>query len=214
MPANGDIELIVGRTRSGKTCYVRRRLDEATRVIVWDPKDEYGDLIGNKLTNGADVLAMVNGDAPAKVRFVPTGDEPVLFQRLCSAAIVLAFDHGRPLTFVAEELSQVTPPGKAPRSWGKLLRQGRGKGVTVLGVTQRPQESDKTIVSNQNIIHCCALGRADDRRYMEKEMDLPAGALDRLEATSTHGDFVHLEDRAPVFGRLTFATGEVRKLDP
>jgi hypothetical protein len=55
---------------------------------------------------------------------------------------------------VVEELSDVTNPAKAPPAWGAICRKHRhALGSTVYALTQRPAESDKTILGNAELIH-------------------------------------------------------------
>ena len=98
----------------------------------------------------------------------------------------------------------MTPPGKANNAWGTLLRQGRGRGITVYGITQSPAESDKTIVRNANRFHVCRLGTVPDRRTMEKTIDLPAGSLDKLTATAKAGAFVEYDGLVHQWGVMRF----------
>ena len=49
------------------------------------------------------------------------------------------------------------------------------------GVTQRPCESDKTIMGNRTLVHCHAMPRPKDRAYMASEMGMDQSMLDRLQ---------------------------------
>jgi hypothetical protein len=91
-----------------------------------------------------------------------------------------AFSWGN-CTAVAEETADVTTPAKAPVGWGTLVRRGRKRGISIIGVTQRPAESDKTIIGNATKIHCGMLKRPQDRKYMALEMDVPLQVVNELK---------------------------------
>jgi len=84
-------------------------------------------------------------------------------------------------TCIAEELADVTSPGKAPETWGVMLRQGLGWGMNIYGVSQRPAESDKTIMGNLTFIHAHFMSRAQDRKYIAEEMDINPDDIKALE---------------------------------
>ena len=97
----------------------------------------------------------------------------------------------------------MTSPGKAPLGWGMVVRRGRDKErrLKVYGVTQRPSESDKTIMGNWTLIHCCLMTRFDDRAYMAKEMNIPREAIDSLQPLQ----WIEVDrSREVTTGQLTF----------
>ncbi len=212
---NGDLYLVTGMSRAGKTRWVETQIADADRLVVWDPKNEWGRVVvGEHTTDVQSIPIQVRAMARGKLRYVPGANLQREFQIVSQAVLAIAALHG-PVVFVAEELADVCPPGKAVGSWGTVMRQGRGRQITTYGITQAPAESDKTIIRNANVIHCCKLGREADRRYMEKELDIAPGALDRLTVSDTFGDFVEKrEGGEPITGRLTFKTGKIKTLTP
>jgi hypothetical protein len=81
---------------------------------------------------------------------------------------------------VIEELASVTTPGKAPPAWGDIVRAGLRYGPSLYALTQRPSESDKTVMGNATVIHSHAMARANDRRYMAAELDTDPAELAKL----------------------------------
>jgi hypothetical protein len=82
---------------------------------------------------------------------------------------------------VVEELSDVTSPGKAPAAWGEIVRKhGHSRGSRVFAITQRPAESDKTIVGNSAVIHSGFMAFADDRVYMARCLDVDVTEITKL----------------------------------
>lgn len=109
---------------------------------------------------------------------------PVEFDRFCRLAWVwirLNALRGNQCTLVVEELADVTPPAKAPPAWGEIVRKAQRFGPAVFALTQRPQESDKTIMGNATTIRVHAMSRANDRRLMAAELDVPQPTVDALD---------------------------------
>ncbi|MBI1676961.1 hypothetical protein [Shewanella sp. DW31] len=174
-----DVRVVCGATGSAKSSYVKAELKrlKCSRVIIWDPVDEYGELNGIvKVTSAAALVDLLRRypKGALKVRFVTTNFK--LFEvwaqcafSWCNAAVV------------AEEIADVTSPSKAPPWWGQVIRKGRARGLApIFALTQRPAESDKTALGNATIIRCGRLSRAADRRMMAAEMDISPSVLAKL----------------------------------
>lgn len=165
-----EIIVVSGSSGSGKTSWLKQRIKAKKRVIVWDAKAEY---------SAADkfVTVTTQRDLLKLLKDHKTGGLRVSYQpRMVN---VKAFDWWAMAVYawggcvaIAEETADVTTPSKAPDGWGQLIRKGRGFGIAVYGVTQRPAESDKTIIGNATLIHCGRLSRSQDRVYMAKELNL------------------------------------------
>lgn len=171
----GEIGLYTGKTRSGKTYQLKRRIKSARRVLVWsvkEPIDRYAANWKGAITvrGLAELKATIQrvGSRPAVIIYTPRSLKDFAgWAKLAHAWGIIA-----PCVVVAEELADVTTPGKAPDGWGELIRQGAGWGIDIYGVTQRPAESDKTIVGNMSFIHAHQVMRDNDRAYLAREMDL------------------------------------------
>ncbi|MBP6899519.1 MAG: hypothetical protein KBC73_05490 [Burkholderiaceae bacterium] len=173
-----NIEAYIGASGSGKGVSINRRLAELapTRLIVWDPRNEYG-----KWAPGYDSLPHLIGavrhakGGPVRARYVFGERLPIedAFAKVCE----LAFN-AENIVFLAEELSDVTRPSWAPPAWRKCITQGRHQGLHILGAAQRPALIDKTFLANCTRVRCMALGYAEDRRTMARELDC---SMDRVE---------------------------------
>lgn len=94
------------------------------------------------------------------------------FATFCKLAWVWMRSHPGGV-LVIEELADVTSPGKAPPAWGEIVRKHRHSQGRVYALTQRPAESDKTIVGNCAVIHAGRMNMARDRQYMAECLDIP-----------------------------------------
>lgn len=179
------IEAYVGASGSGKGVSLNRRLVALapSRLLVWDPRDEYGKA-GRKITTLPALVAAFKdaGSGPIKVRYVPGSAMKLAdaFALVCS----LAFEVGS-LVFLAEELSDVTTASQAPAAWRRCITQGRHRGLHILGAAQRPALIDKTFLGNCTYIRCFTLRYAEDRAAMSKALDVPLADVTALETVET-----------------------------
>lgn len=75
---------------------------------------------------------------------------------------------------VVDELADVTNPGKATRGWGEIVRKHRKfRYGRVFAITQRPAESDKSIMGNATLIHCGRMNLESDEVYMARYLRVP-----------------------------------------
>lgn len=177
---DGRLVVVTGASRSGKTLWTRRRVERAPRLLVWDSVGEWSD-IGNceRITDSRELVRRCSPPARSeRLAFVApiTAGSFDLFCRLAWVWVRVA-----PGVLVIEELADVTSPGKAPAAWGELVRKGLRYGVHIYALTQRPAESDKTVMGNATAVHCHRMARAADRAYMAREMDIEQQQLDALK---------------------------------
>jgi hypothetical protein len=183
-----QIEAYIGASGSGKGVSIKARLAELQpkRLLIWDPRDEYGAHAMPYRTLGSLVAAWQKAGAkgPCRARYVPGADVklPEAFAIVCK----LAFACGN-LVLLAEELSDVTKPSHAPPAWRQINTQGRHKGLIVLGAAQRPALIDKTFLGNCTRIRCGGLVYAADRKAMAAALDCdvdlirPLGSVERQQ---------------------------------
>lgn len=194
---DGSLYVAVGASRSGKTAWVKQQLKKYGAVLVWDVEEMYK---GRRARTQKQLIALVeklaNGENFTACYTGPLTD----FDYWSKCAFYLAKarqNNPAGLAVVAEELADVTTPGKAPEAWGVLVRRGLKRGVDIYAITQRPSESDKTIMGNASVIHCCGLQRANDRKYMAQEMDVPVAELQSLirDSQNSRVEYLHKDMR-------------------
>ena len=178
-----QIEAYIGASGSGKGVSIARRLKQLKpgRLIIWDPRDEYGHyaLPYRDLAGLVQAVAAANGKSVA-VRYVPGASVKLAdaFGIVCA----LAFRAGK-CVLLAEELSDVTDASRAPPAWRQCITQGRHQGLHVIGAAQRPALIDKTFLGNATYIRCFTLRYEDDRRAMARALDVPLERINALETT-------------------------------
>lgn len=196
MAGDGKLIISVGSSRSGKSYWVQEQIKAAPRVLVWDVKDEYARPFcktkqqpdRTKIKRGwvitrtkAELLkALKSNNGKFKICHSVKGADlkgEFDYWARCAYTFGMRFE----MDIVAEELSDVTSPGKAPPGWGMVCRKILGYGCNVWAITQRPAESDKTAIGNNSMIHCGRLSRAKDRKYMADEMDINQADINVLK---------------------------------
>ena len=117
-----------GDTGAGKSELTWRAVKDRPRVLIWDPDDEYQERGCTRITRIAELIE-VHRDA-ASGRFCFVREDIAAFGHWCDAAFLWGN-----CVAVAEEIADVTHPGKAFPPWGSLIRRTRKRGVEVWGVT-------------------------------------------------------------------------------
>lgn len=172
--------LCVGSTGGGKSTFIKKqRLKGEKSVLVWDAKDEYGEIGFERVTSARALAARLASSTTGRIAYAAG---PGQFPFWCRA--VWAWGN---CLCIAEELADVVSTAKAPQPWGEILRKGRAFGIRSITTTQRPQEIDKTTVGNATEVMSAFLGFAPDRRYMANRLGFPAATLDAMEP----GDYLY-----------------------
>lgn len=189
-------------TRSGKSEAASRWAADKARVVVWDPQldwKRFGFATFERLAELARAWAS-SAHAPARCTFHAPIRQPAVFGDFCRLA--LAWAKLKPATIVVEELSWCSSPGKAPPGWHELVTGGLKYGLNIVSITQRPQESDKTALSQADLVRCFMLERAADQKYMAAELGVELERIRGLEPL----EFIekNRRTRKVTAGRITF----------
>ena len=165
-----QIELYLGGTGSGKGVSINRRLAELkpTRLIIWDPRNEYGKHAPRYDSTPEVAGSLIHAKkGPVRVRYVPGAnmDLKEAFGIICKMAF-----HAKDIVFLAEELSDVTTPSWAPPAWKQVITQGRHNGLHILGAAQRPALIDKSCLSAATLVRGFMMGYDEDNKVMAKEL--------------------------------------------
>jgi len=181
---DGRLTVISGASRSGKTAYAVKLAGKAPRVIAYDPEMQWRTLPGWIGTDSAAdfaTRALAAKAQPLRLAFTPPpgADARTAFELFAKVAFHLADTYG-PLTIIGEELADVSTPGKALQWWGTLIRRGLKRGASIIAISQRWAEADKTAIGNASEIVVFRASSADDVRYLAKKTRIPAAQIDAL----------------------------------
>ena len=135
---------IVGRKGAGKSTFIQSHLRASPRVFAFDVMDEMA-VIPNRLGSIRGVerfFAFAGGRDSWAARYVPEGDLEEAIDQVCP----LVYER-RNLLFVCEEIALYTRPGSVTPAFGKLVRTGRHREISLVWATQRPAECAKSITA-------------------------------------------------------------------
>lgn len=178
---------IMGATGCGKSYFLRKTMARPARkrTLIWSPKeriDNYAGMYpGSKVcTTAAHVLAALKAakSGPVHLVFKPTLDrkkDSALFGAVCKMAMAAGN-----ITVVAEEVHTVTMPSWAPDGWSELIMMGRGYGVEVFALSQRPASIDKDFFSNMSMLHVGRMNFDDDVKTCAKALRVPVSDVQNL----------------------------------
>lgn len=160
-----------GKRGAGKSYKAMRYLAEHRpgRLLIWDTMGEYG-AHAHAVPTLAHIGELTKGERFA-LRYTPRGTDRELAARF-GAFCALAYQRGN-LLMVVEELQRVTEPSHAPADWSDCTLRGRHRGVSIIGLSQRPASVDKDFFSMCDLITTARLAYSRDRRTMAEELDVP-----------------------------------------
>lgn len=185
---DGQLYVIAGASRSGKTAWTRKRIAKAKRIWAWDPEAQWCELPGwRKVSTRAELLACAQKPGAQKVAFVAGGQLKEDFD-FWAGAVMYAGRYVEPLDAVAEELADVTTPSKAPGNWGILVRRGLKRGISLYCISQRWSEADKTAFGNASDFVIFRQSSGDDVTYLARKTRVEQGEINGLVPLQ----FVHM----------------------
>lgn len=193
---DGELTVAAGKSRSGKTHLTAKAVNGEPRLLVWDAMGEFADRFRCRTVPDAAALHRIASGAMDGRYSCAWPVSPVNFDRFCRLAWVwlrACADDARPVALVVEELADVSAPGKAPVAWGEIVRKSLRFGPHIYALTQRPAESDKTVIGNATIIRCHAMKRVNDRRAMALDMGIDQALIDGLDFDKYQ--WIELNDR-------------------
>jgi hypothetical protein len=178
---DGRLIVIGGASRSGKTAWTKKQVAKVQRIAAWDPEDQWAQLPGwTKVTTRKALAQALTKPGRLKVAYVAGGKLVEEFN-YWAECVMYSGRYVEPLSCIAEELADVTTPGKAPDKWGILVRRGLKRGITIYAISQRWAEADKTAVGNASEFVLFRQSSGDDITYLVRKARVPYEALDGLQ---------------------------------
>lgn len=139
-----------GASGSGKSSYVKRKMKDMTRLVVFDPLDEYGPLCKVKVRSLEEVRKAMRANWHGfKIAYVPpAGKEPAALSGLSRLLIKAQGPYkekgkGAGVTLIVEEMNLSFPVhgGEAKAAgFAEICSRGRHYGIEVYGLSQRIAE--------------------------------------------------------------------------
>ncbi len=170
--------LVCGKSGSGKSSYIKALLGLHNRVIVFDPKNEYGKL-GFKVVYDrkpffeALLLKQNIKKDNIKIAFVPANNDD--FNFFC--AVAMNFNRAKESLIICEELASFCNTGKLTKHSATLINQIRAFGGVLVLTAQRCQEIAKSIVANVNIVNIHNSAFENDRKYLSNALGIEINTI-------------------------------------
>ena len=169
-----EINLIFGKTGTGKSTFAKRYIENYNRVVIIDAMEEYEGIIFYRMSDLFDYIEfndLIDNDKPFRLvcRFSEDIEIEYLFETL--------FVVGNLLLVVEEAEIYISPYAKSG-AFLKLVRYGRHKKISILGIARRSSELSLTFRSQVNCIYSFKQTDFNDLKYFEK---LGLYGLDKLE---------------------------------
>lgn len=163
---------IWGRTQSGKTTRAKMILRDRSRVVVFDPLNEYGDVAPIHAANLNAVLSAIDARWRGSfgIRYVPAShsDASACLDALARLLrdVQAPYQEGRDdrhLTLMVDELAASAPNIRRPRSaFNALCARGRHFGIELIGSSQRMAEVTTSFTGNTTTDYFFPLRSAAD----------------------------------------------------
>lgn len=197
--------LITGGTGSGKTMWVKRcsSIQETRIQLLWDPDASHN---ARHITRPRAYLRAVRDGLRSGLKMrlgLSTVATELNFQYWC-AIVWAACCCSRPIVAVIEELAEVTGPGKARGNWQTLLNRGRKYAVQIVAISQRPQEIDKTTLTQCSTKVTGTLDRDVDRVLMARELSVDPARIVALRTDNALNrlNYLVLQPGQPTVGQI------------
>lgn len=179
--ADGELHVVAGASRSGKTAWTRKKTAKLPRVCAWDPEDQWAQLPGwTRVTTRAELLKALEKRGRCKIGYVAGGDLRAEFD-FWAGCVMYSGRYVEPLAAIGEEIADVTSVSKAPGNWGILLRRGLKRGISIFAISQRWSEADKTAVGNATKFVLFRQSSGDDVRYLARKTRVPEEEINALK---------------------------------
>lgn len=187
---------VVGKRGSGKSSWLKQYARGFGRVLVWDPKNEYGPALGVEPVR--DLVELADRRHEPRLVFVPPVVSPAVFDYVAR----LVYQNRPRSLFLVEELGAVSRSANLIQYWDLIEREGRHAGIEVAAATQRPAWIDGQVIANATRLIVFRLGHHRDRQTMAAELDVHPDTL-RLPPLQFIDFDVETERTTP--GRIVFA---------
>ena len=199
-PPRPDKLVILGKSGSGKSSLTKALIRSIPRVVIFDPKGEYAAPHVIRGATPKDLYRYIDGRKRFCVSYKPEserarralearspeknrGKRMSLIEREFDQVSWGVFVVGS-LTFVAEELDQCCTSAWAGPKFGKLLRQGRTRGVEMICISRRPTEIPKDVTANMTQMVIFNSSEPGDMDYFRRRL---GPAVDRIPDLQTFG---------------------------
>ena len=176
-----EFHALIGTTGCGKTYELKKRLKKLKprRTLIWSPKeriDNYAAFYPKSIvvTTASEVLHILRQAGKTggfHIVFKSTLNQKKdteLFNVVCKGLMWAGN-----VVLVAEELHTVTTASHACDGWRHICFMGRGFGLHVFGLSQRPASVDKAFMASLSSVWVGRLEELSDQKVMAGKLKVP-----------------------------------------
>lgn len=203
---DGKLYCFGGKSRSGKTAsavQLVKRIGVGCPVFVWDIEAQWCEIKGyTKVTSLNEFKRLLKNGTRKNIAFVDVSDDIVkTFELFCMCCWHYA-QHIGPFVLVSEELADVEKSGKASPFWGRLLRRGLKRGVSIVAISQRWQEADKTALGNASFVYCFQQANVANDKYMAQAIGCPVEMISNLKIVEKKSyEYIEFDSGSKIFSK-------------
>lgn len=179
-----EVITILGQRGSGKSSWLKKKLPEIPRFILWDTLGEYDGFERFEDLDSLYRYIHANQSGVFQAVYV-TEKDPEDFGPVCTIAGAVG-----PCYFIIEEVDTYATPTYCPQELMTLLKKGRHYGVSMAFVSRRPAEIHRMITAQSNRFVIFRILEGRDIQYLKSILGPEADKLPALE-TLHYMDWIH-----------------------
>jgi len=162
MASEKKVILVIGKRGSGKSYLVKKMIAESQRLFVYDVMAEYNKGVVFGPQSWAAMAALWRKSYRGNFRLIY---RPIEDQKEMQTIAHLIFALGN-LTFVVEEIDTVAQAYRIPWMFRYILRRGRHRDITLIGVTPSPYGIHRDLTRQAKEIYLFSTNEPRDKQYL------------------------------------------------
>lgn len=173
--------VLAGASDMGKSSVIKSvlREEKPERVVVWDYKNEYGELGFREVLSLPALAKHLMTAKTGRFAFYGKADQ---FPDFCK----VVWGWGACLAIFEEMGSTSRSSGKALDELGDIYRAGRAYGIQTIATTQSTGEIPSTIRDNMSEVYAFALTRKGQRKTVAEDLGINPEHLPKVPLEFVH----------------------------
>jgi len=168
---------VLGQKGSGKSSWVKKKLPEIPRFILWDTLGEYVEFKDfENCENIHDLFRYVKKNEGGVFQAVYNSVEDSEIDHVCKITQAVGDCY-----LIIEEVDNFATPTNMPMELKKVLKYGRHYNISMIFISRRPAEINRLITSQSQRFVCFKMFEPRDITYLRSIMGPVADEIPKLE---------------------------------